>query len=208
MPFTKGCIPWNKGKEAGDQLTEDGRQRISESSSRRWDDEDWAVQQRQRLSKKVGQQKRGPKVGTTWTTGRPAWNRKEHLIRECLREGCTNMIDTPPSLSRIRFCSTSCQASTTNIGLKHPNNKGKWQDWDGQPYDKNWPKIRVAINDRDKCCQVCSKVKRYMDVHHICYDRACRDWNHLKLLCRSCHITGHRRQKWPVSLGKTLTKVS
>jgi hypothetical protein len=171
----------------------------------RWADPEWAAQRAESISKgrKVG--KKGGTQGKTWTTGKPAWNKKEHIIRECAREGCIEIIDTPPSLARIKFCSTSCQASTTNIGRKRTDLKSKWQDWDGQPYDKNWPKIREAIRERDKCCRICFLVKRHMDVHHVCYDRKCRDWDHLVLLCRSCHITGHRRQLWPVRLNYPLS---
>ena len=172
----------------------------SERMKERWADSEWAAQQSDlvREGRKFG--KKGGTEGKTWITGKPSWNRKEPIVRECARDGCEEIISTPPSLVRIRFCSNSCQARTTNVGLKHPGRQGKWQDWDGQPYDKNWPKIRKAIKNRDKCCRICNEVKSNMDVHHVCYDRKCRDWGHLVLLCRSCHITGHRRQVWPTDL--------
>ncbi|KKN86849.1 hypothetical protein LCGC14_0264080 [marine sediment metagenome] len=184
--YDRGHMPWNKGKST-DYMAD------------KWEDPEWAEKQREALGGKPGQKKRGRKVGLHFPTGKPAWNRKEHIIRECLADGCINVVDTPPSLARVRYCSTSCQAKTTN--------KFKLRvDWPhtGDPYGNDWIPLRNSILERDgnKCVLACDKPGKRLEVHHLCYDATCRDESHVVTLCSKCHQGGHRRELWPIELAR------
>ncbi len=199
VPFELGHDTWSKGRrDLGDRLTDEGRQTIAESASNRWEDLEWSTQQREALKQKPGQDKRGPKLGTTWKTGKPAWNTKPRILKTCAGHDCTNLLSNPPSLARIRFCSNSCQARTTN--RRNPID----QTSDG--YSVDWPQIRQRILERDNNeCQLAHlhgkrPAGKRLEVHHLCHDAACRDDTHLVTLCSRCHQGGHRRQAWPLEL--------
>ncbi len=198
----RGKIPWNKGIKTGDQLTDDGRQRIVESTSKHWADPEWAAEQAKSIRARPGQKKRGYETNkysgeSHWNAGRPAHNRKEPIVRECMAQGCAEIISTPPSLTRIRFCSTSCQAKTTNR-----RSDTSLYDWGDDPYGGDWPQVRLEIRTRDNnTCKNCNHRGGRLEVHHLCYDRSCRDRAHLVTLCPTCHQGGHRRGHWPITLG-------
>jgi 5-methylcytosine-specific restriction endonuclease McrA len=138
-------------------------------------------------------------TGKHWKTNKTAWNAKDPVVRQCSRPGCGSIISTPPSLTRVRFCSTSCQARTTN--RKRPDGVP------GDVYGEDWPQVRQGILARDRyTCRLVNlhdgkRAAKRIEVHHLCYDAACRDETHLVTLCSRCHQGGHRRQAWPVALG-------
>ena len=169
-----------------------------------WADPEWAAKQGESLKQKPGQKTRGIKAGTgvTWKTGKPAWNVKPRILKTCAGIECANLIANPPSLARIRFCSQSCQARTTNrtrFDREHTDV--------GDAYGADWPRVRNRILARDDNeCQLTHlhgnrPAGKRLEVHHLCYDTACRDERHLVTLCSRCHQGGHRRQAWPIGLG-------
>ena len=176
--------------------------RSLEKTQALWADPEWAAQQAKHLKQKPGQKRRGYQAGKHkgedhWRTGKSSWNKKDPVVRVCAAEGCENVISTPPSLVRIRFCSHSCQARTTN--------RRDWSsryDWGDNPYGGDWPETRERIWQRDgHRCLACGKRAQRLEAHHLCYDRSCRDTTHLVTLCSRCHQGGHRRGAWPIELG-------
>ncbi len=176
----------------------------SEKLKRLWADPEWAAKQREFIKGKPGQKKRGAPPGkykgkNHWNAGRPAHNKVEWIDRECLREDCVNIVSTPPSLLRVRFCSHSCQAKTTN-------KRKIYLDWShtGDPYGNDWIQLRDSILERDgnKCVLACDKPGKRLEVHHLCYDATCRDESHVVTLCSKCHQGGHRRELWPIELAR------
>ena len=187
----KGQTAWNKGKS-------------TTYLADKWADPEWAAEQRKRLGGKPGQKKRGYDAGrhkgeSHWNTGRPAHNRKEPVIRECLAEGCKTVISTSPSLARVRFCSNGCQAKTTNRRRLHPDIPHT-----GDEYGNDWVQLRERVLKRDgnECVLKCENPGKRLEAHHLCYDAACRDEGHVVTLCSRCHQGGHRRGLWPIELGK------
>lgn len=205
--FEKGQVAWNRGRQdLGDRLTDEGRQTIAESSSNRWNDEDWATQQREALKGKPGQKTRGIKAGTgvTWKTGKPSWNIKPRILKTCAGIDCANLMSNPPSLARIRFCSQRCQALTTNRTRPDRDHTDV-----GDQYGSDWPQVRDRILKRDhRQCQLAHRhgnrpAGKRLEVHHLCHDATCRDETHLVTLCSRCHQGGHRRMAWPLELSPT-----
>ncbi len=193
----KGQIPWNKGKTGVQTAWNKGRSTAYMAD--KWDDPEWAAEQRKRLGGKSGQKKRGPKAGTTWKTGKPAWNRKEPVVRECAAEGCTTVVTTPPSLARVRFCSGSCGAKNSRRRFLSPDIPHT-----GDEYGNDWVQLRRRVLERDgnECVLRCESPGRRLEAHHLCYDATCRDEGHVVTLCSKCHQGGHRREWWPVELGR------
>jgi 5-methylcytosine-specific restriction endonuclease McrA len=78
-------------------------------------------------------------------------------------------------------------------GNKHFN----WQGGKSlEIYGEDWTgELRVKVRLRDNyTCQSCGK-KRSLDVHHIDSNKHNNSESNLILLCRSCHLKTHRKQK-------------
>jgi hypothetical protein len=99
-----------------DRLTDEGREKISNSLKELWADEEKAAERSKALKAKPGQKKRGPQAGLVkceegCTCGKhgPAHNRKEHVVKECANPDCSNVLDLPPSHASVKHCSTECE---------------------------------------------------------------------------------------------------
>ncbi len=67
----------------------------------------------------------------------------------------------------------------------------------GKPYPENWDEVRQVIMKRDeRQCQICFGYGR-LHVHHKDEDKSNCDYDNLVTLCASCHMRGHRLNKWP-----------
>jgi 5-methylcytosine-specific restriction endonuclease McrA len=68
-------------------------------------------------------------------------------------------------------------------------------------YGPDWKQAKQAVRERDTGCQVCGTLEGTLVVHHLDYAKQNCQLENLKLLCQSCHRTGHHRAAWPVWLG-------
>ena len=67
--------------------------------------------------------------------------------------------------------------------------------YEEQLKDERWIKLRDAVKERDKVCQICGSDQN-LHVHHMIYFKGHLAWEYdhqyLILLCSNCHIKEHK----------------
>lgn len=130
---------------------------------------------------------------------------KNRLIKQCTQ--CGTDIERPVSNFREGlnpFCSAKCLSENFSENGKIKGNKNpNWNGGVSNPaYRTKWNTVKKQVKKRSNgICEICGKIKKQMDVHHIIpVDKGLpieeiNQLSNLMYLCRKCHIIEDKNRR-------------
>jgi len=122
---------------------------------------------------------------------------KDYLIKEynkkLSQQEIANNLNINVSIVQRHFKKYNLKSRKNIIGEEHHSYKHGLYSEKTNP--KNCTRHR-RLNIKKGKCELCNKIKKYMDIHHIDFNHLNNNKNNLQILCHSCHSTLHRNYEW------------